>query len=180
IEDRRKALGKFHGKGCEQRRKTFPKASNAQKRTVDLSNVPEDLSHVPGGDLFLQLQTDDLHLYFYTDIVEKARDDGMYALIGDGVHNLNPVTIPNRMDKGQLYVLHAAIQGVIEVPILYAVTRYKTVETYKRIFEKLCETPGDCNDRFILDFEKAAIRAAKERFHKPKYKDAHSICASVE
>ncbi|CAJ0603001.1 unnamed protein product [Cylicocyclus nassatus] len=130
IEDRRKVLGKFHGKGYEQRRKTFSKASNAQKRIVDPSNVPEDLSHVPGGDLFLQLQTDDLHLYFCTDSVE--------------------------------------------VPILYAVTRYKNVETYKRIFEKLRETLGDYNDRVILDFEKQLEQPGR-RFQKPMYKDAPSI-----
>ncbi|CAJ0609923.1 unnamed protein product [Cylicocyclus nassatus] len=64
-----------------------------------------------------------------------ARDHGLYALIGDGVRKLNPVTIPNRIDKGQLYVVHAAIQGGIEVPLLYAVTRFETVGTYKMVLK---------------------------------------------
>ncbi|VDN23610.1 unnamed protein product [Cylicostephanus goldi] len=135
-----------------------------QKRIVALNNVPDDLRNVPGGGAFMQLETEDLHVYYCKETVEMARDHGLYALVGDGVHNLNPVTIPNRMDKGQLYVLHAAVQGGIEVPILYAVARYKNVETYKTIFGSLREILGEFSDRFILDFEKAAIRAAKETF----------------
>ncbi|KIH65060.1 hypothetical protein ANCDUO_04620 [Ancylostoma duodenale] len=40
---------------------------------------------------------------------------GLYALIGDGVHKLNPKTIPDRMDKGQLYIVHALIRGGFEI-----------------------------------------------------------------
>ncbi|CAJ0602128.1 unnamed protein product [Cylicocyclus nassatus] len=140
------------------------RAANAHKRTVDPSNNPEDLRNVPGGEVFLQLQTDDLHIHFSRKVVELARDHGLHALIGDGVHKLNPVTIPNRMDKGQLYVVHAAIQGGIEVPLLYAVTRFKTVGTYKIVFESLREVLGEYKERFVVDFEKAAIRAARETF----------------
>ncbi|KAL6737807.1 hypothetical protein Aduo_011420 [Ancylostoma duodenale] len=76
---------------------------------------------------------------------------GLYALIGDGVHKLNPKTIPDRMDKGQLYI----------VPILYAVTCRKTVATYKAIFKQLKDIIDTGEGlRIILDFEKAAIRAA--------------------
>ncbi|CAJ0606947.1 unnamed protein product [Cylicocyclus nassatus] len=164
LEEREKVLGKFHGRSYEQRRRTFAKAANAHKRTVDPSNIPEDLRNVPGGEVFLQLQTDDLHIYFSRKVVELARDHGLHALIGDGVHKLNPVTIPNRMDKGQLYVVHGAIQGGIEVPLLYAVTRFKTVGTYKIVFESLREVLGEYKERFVVDFEKAAIRAARETF----------------
>ncbi|VDM69043.1 unnamed protein product [Strongylus vulgaris] len=87
------------------------------------------------------------------------------------------------MDKGQLYILHAVISGGIEVllhhsmagtktyhiktiyvPLLYAIARYKNVNTYKDIFGQLSGPIRDGRLRFILDYEKAAIRAAKETF----------------
>ncbi|EYC14694.1 hypothetical protein Y032_0039g108 [Ancylostoma ceylanicum] len=92
-----------------------------------------------------------------------ARDTGMTALIGDEVHKLNPKT-PNRMDKGQLYTIHAVVRGGVEVPILYAIARRKNFATYTTIFSRLKEVIGEHRLRIVLDFEKAAIRAAKEAF----------------
>ncbi|RCN24899.1 hypothetical protein ANCCAN_29395, partial [Ancylostoma caninum] len=52
----------------------------------------------PDGGSFLQLQTPEMHIYYSGEVVMMARDTGMTALIGDGVHKLNPKTL-NRMDK---------------------------------------------------------------------------------
>ncbi|KIH60659.1 hypothetical protein ANCDUO_09079 [Ancylostoma duodenale] len=61
-------------------------------------------------------------------------ENGLSALIDVGVHKLNLVSTPNRMDKGQLHAINGVIRGGIEVPLLYAVTRYKTLTTYRTIF----------------------------------------------
>ncbi|RCN52761.1 hypothetical protein ANCCAN_01138 [Ancylostoma caninum] len=141
------------------------KAALAQRRRVEMDNIPKDLGRLPGGENFLKLQTPELHTYYSEEVILKARNNGLYALIADGVHKLNPITIPDRMDKGQLYIVHAVVSGGIEVPILYAITRYKNVETYRTIFDRLSEIVADSRlERIVLDFEKAAIRAAREEF----------------
>ncbi|RCN48142.1 hypothetical protein ANCCAN_05827 [Ancylostoma caninum] len=50
------------------------------------------------------------------------------------------------------------------VPILYAITRRKDIATYRTIFGQLKEVIGEHGLKIILDFEKAAIRAAREAF----------------
>ncbi|CAJ0605201.1 unnamed protein product [Cylicocyclus nassatus] len=72
IDDRRKVLGKFHGDSYEHRRRTFAKAATALKRTVEMNGVPEGLRHIPGGDVFMQIQTGDLHVYFSKQLTEAA------------------------------------------------------------------------------------------------------------
>ncbi|KAL6723534.1 hypothetical protein Aduo_018526 [Ancylostoma duodenale] len=72
-----------------------------------------------------------------------ARDNGLSALIGDGTHKLNPITIPDRMDKGQLYTVHAVVRGGVKIPILYAITRHKNIATYRTIFRRLRKITGE-------------------------------------
>ncbi|EYB86607.1 hypothetical protein Y032_0276g1098 [Ancylostoma ceylanicum] len=66
-------------------------------------------------------------------------ENGLTALIGDGVDKLNPMNTPNRMDKGQLYVIHGVVSSGIEVPLLYEITRYKNLATYRTNFGRLRE-----------------------------------------
>ncbi|KIH62096.1 hypothetical protein ANCDUO_07623 [Ancylostoma duodenale] len=97
--------------------------------------------------------------------MEMARDNGLSALVGDGTHKLNPITIPDRMDKEQLYTVHAVVRGGVEIPILYAITRHKNIVTYRTIFRRLRKIIGERPGlRIVLDFKKAAIRAAREAF----------------
>ncbi|KHJ81550.1 hypothetical protein OESDEN_18763, partial [Oesophagostomum dentatum] len=128
-----------------------------------MDDVPQDLRELPDGELFLQLQLPDLHVYYLSEVVEMAKQNGLCALIGDGVHKLNPI-LPGAMEKGQLYTIHAVCNNGFEVPLLFAITRRKDYETYKVIFGRLRELISDENIRIVLDFEKAAIRAVREKF----------------
>ncbi|RCN41343.1 hypothetical protein ANCCAN_12726 [Ancylostoma caninum] len=136
----------------------FFRSVNAQKRNVNMAEVPDDLRLLPEGSDFLQLQQPDMHIYYSKELIKLACDNGLQVLVGDGVHKLNPRNTPVRMDKGQLYTIHAVCNGETEVPILYAVTRSKTKATYRTIFRKLKEelTQHGAVDgiRIVLDFEK--------------------------
>ncbi|RCN36028.1 hypothetical protein ANCCAN_18095 [Ancylostoma caninum] len=93
----------------------------------------------------------------------KACRNGLFALVGDGVHNYQPPKM------AQLYTVHAVCDGGIEIPILHAVTAKKTVATYEKIFSHLrphLQSHGipERRLRIILDFEKAALRAAHKVF----------------
>ncbi|CAJ0604864.1 unnamed protein product [Cylicocyclus nassatus] len=118
--ERRQVLQAFAGKDYNSKRTTFARAAAAQKRTVLMSDAPEDLRELTGGEEFLGLQNEDLHIYFSEELVR--------------------------------------------IPILYAVSRFKTLETYKTIFALLNGALTTRNMRIILDYEKAAIRAAREVF----------------
>ncbi|KAL6727279.1 hypothetical protein Aduo_009170 [Ancylostoma duodenale] len=83
---------------------------------------------------YIGLSTRNTHIYYSKDVISMVCENGLSALIGVGVHKLNSVSTPNRMDKGQLHAINGVIRGGIEVPLLYAVTRYKTLTTYRTIF----------------------------------------------
>ncbi|KAL6729504.1 hypothetical protein Aduo_000552 [Ancylostoma duodenale] len=130
--------------------------------------IPEDLQNLPDSSRFLHIKRPDLHLYYSEEVIQKACENGINALIGDGVHKLNPKTAPVHMEKGQLYTIHAACNGEMELPILYAVTRSKKAQTYRTIFGALKEVHNRFGApqqlRILLDYEKAAIKAAKAIF----------------
>ncbi|RCN51453.1 hypothetical protein ANCCAN_02404 [Ancylostoma caninum] len=172
YDDKADRPGKSEERSCENSlvkntttEEEHLRAASAQKRTVQMDSIPENLSQLPDGENFLQLQNSDTHLYYSEEVTAMACDNGLSALIGDGIHKLNPVTIPDRMDKGQLYTIHAVIRGGVEIPILYAITRHKNIATYRTIFRRLrkiiAERPGL---RIVLDFEKVATRVAMEAF----------------
>ncbi|KIH45462.1 hypothetical protein ANCDUO_24497 [Ancylostoma duodenale] len=120
-----------------------------KKREVNMENIPSDLCNPPDGSRFLQIQRPDLHLYYSEVVIQMACENGINAIIGDGVHKLNPRTAPVHMEKGQLYTIHASCNGEMEVPILYAITRSKKQASYRTIFGALKE---------------AAVKAAKATF----------------
>ncbi|RCN34673.1 hypothetical protein ANCCAN_19492, partial [Ancylostoma caninum] len=170
YDNRMRVLTNFVGASYQEQRRTFAKASAAQKRTVELDNIPDDIALLPNGGNFVHVQRSDLHIYYSEEVISKAMANGLYVLIGDGVHKLNPKTIPDRMDKGQLYI-QQMFSVKLQVPILYAITRRKTVATYKAIFRQLKDIIGAGEElRIILDFEKAAIRAARETFTNARVK----------
>ncbi|EYC14696.1 hypothetical protein Y032_0039g108 [Ancylostoma ceylanicum] len=117
----KKSTGKIRRERLRKKKKILLEvAASAQKTKVEMESVPDELSHLPDGENFLQLQTPDLHLYYS--------------------------------------------EKVIAVPILYAIARRKNFATYTTIFSRLKEVIGEHRLRIVLDFEKAAIRAAKEAF----------------
>ncbi|EYC34233.1 hypothetical protein Y032_0001g316 [Ancylostoma ceylanicum] len=119
-----------------------------------MDNVPEDLRKLLWEEDFLRHQTPNMHIYYSQEVISMACENGLTAIIGDGVHKLNPMNTPNRMDKGQLYVIHGVVSGGIEVPPLYAITRHKNVATYRTIFGRLREAIPDDRLKIVLDFEK--------------------------
>ncbi|RCN35254.1 hypothetical protein ANCCAN_18895, partial [Ancylostoma caninum] len=107
---------------------------------------------------------------------QKAVNNGLLALVADGVHKLNPRTerrAPERMEEGQLYTIHGVYRGGFEVPLLFAVTRNKSEDDYVTIFGKMKEAvqavPSDTPNtepqlRIVVDFKMAAINAARAVF----------------
>ncbi|EYC34185.1 hypothetical protein Y032_0001g295 [Ancylostoma ceylanicum] len=85
-----------------------------------------------------------------------ALDNGLSALIGDGIHKLNPITIPDRIDAKGSYKLST---GGVEIPILYAITQHKNITTYRTIFGRLREIISEHpRPGIVLDFEKMRSR----------------------
>ncbi|KAL6738903.1 hypothetical protein Aduo_012399 [Ancylostoma duodenale] len=76
-----------------------------------MENIPSDLCNLPDGSRFLHIQRPDLHLYYSEDVIQMACENGINAIIGVGVHKLNPKTAPVHMEKGQLYTIHASCNG---------------------------------------------------------------------
>ncbi|RCN29649.1 hypothetical protein ANCCAN_24592 [Ancylostoma caninum] len=139
-----------------QRKEVLRRSVRAQQREVNMKVIPEDLQNLPDGSRFLHIKRPDLHLYYSEEVIQKACENGINALIG--VHKLNPKTAP--------------------LPILYAVTRSKKVQTYRTIFGALKEVLDRYGApprlRILLDYEKAAIKAAKATFTESVIQDALS------
>ncbi|VDN30853.1 unnamed protein product [Cylicostephanus goldi] len=79
-----------------------------------MEHVPEAQSRLHDGNRFLQFQTG-LHIYYSTKTIEGARTDGLYALVADGVHDLQPDATNKR---GQLYTIHGVCNDTIDVPLV--------------------------------------------------------------
>ncbi|KAL6735804.1 hypothetical protein Aduo_006211 [Ancylostoma duodenale] len=165
---RKEVLRRFTKRGYDVRRSSYSRSVRAYRREVNMEVITEELQNLPDGSRFLHIKRPDLHLYYSEEVVQKACENGINALIGDGVHKLNPKTAPVHMEKGQLYTIHATCNGEMELPILYAVTRSKKVQTYRTIFGALKEVLDRFGApqrlRILLDYEKAAIKAARAIF----------------
>ncbi|KAL6730130.1 hypothetical protein Aduo_001125 [Ancylostoma duodenale] len=110
-------------------RSSYSRSVRAQRREANMEVIPGDLQNLPDGSRFLHIKRPDLHSYYSEEVIQKACENGINALIGDGVYKLNPKTAPVHVEKGQLHTIHAACNGETEFPILYAVTRSKKVRT---------------------------------------------------
>ncbi|KAK6025285.1 hypothetical protein OSTOST_08824 [Ostertagia ostertagi] len=74
-------------------------------------------SNLPDGSRFLQYLSPELHIYYRPDVIQRACELGLHALVMDGVHNLQPnVTIK----QGQLYVIHGVTGNGVDADLLYA------------------------------------------------------------
>ena len=115
------------------------------------------------NDQFLQLKTNDLHLFFRTETLKMAVDAGLHTLIGDGVHSFHPAELGR---KAQLYGLHGVCKDAQAKPLVFAVTANKLTRTYTAIFQRVAEElkkHGADIDRInvIMDFEQASHNAAE-------------------
>ncbi|VDN31094.1 unnamed protein product [Cylicostephanus goldi] len=128
-----------------------------------MDNVPDELRYLPDGSLFLQVQESELHIYISRSIVKLAVDNGLSALIADGIHQLNPRSRTGsgiRMEQGQVYTVHGVCSGGFEMPLMFAIMRKKREEDYRVVFEKLKENINDARPglgepqlKFVVDFE---------------------------
>ncbi|CAJ0596568.1 unnamed protein product [Cylicocyclus nassatus] len=138
--------------GYDSRRHALNRAVNRTVREVTMINVPDSLRYLPDGSRFLQVQQADLHIYMSQEIVKRAVDRDLIALVGDGNHQLNP-------------------RSGTAIPLLFAITRSKREDDYVFMFDKLKTAIQEANEsqedlrlRVILDFELAAINAARRVF----------------
>ncbi|RCN34107.1 hypothetical protein ANCCAN_20057 [Ancylostoma caninum] len=99
---------------------------------------------------------------------KEALDNGLYALVADGVHKVLPKKLD---DNAQLYTIPGVCNDTVEVPLLHAVTTKETMLSCTRIFEtvrKELEAIGVGKSgailRVILDFEKNSYKCCKENF----------------
>ncbi|VDM83903.1 unnamed protein product [Strongylus vulgaris] len=108
-------------------------------------------------------QIQQIHIYMSQGIVQRAVDNGLFALVGDGIHQLNPRSKHGagvRIEDGQVYTVHGICRGGYEIPLLFAIMRNKREQDYVLIFEKLRAFLEAANAelanpqlRFIMDFE---------------------------
>ncbi|KHJ98607.1 hypothetical protein OESDEN_01410 [Oesophagostomum dentatum] len=160
-------MDEFHGIGYMQRRRAISKNIERHgKPTVSLDDVPENLRTLTDGTNFLQHSEPGLYIYYSKETVKKAFDNGLVALVADGIHKLPPDALG---DDGQLYTIHGVCNGGIDVPIFHVLTRRKNVTVYKKVFglvkQELLTLGADLTGiRVILDFERAALAAVKEHF----------------
>ncbi|KAK6734095.1 hypothetical protein RB195_017707 [Necator americanus] len=176
IEKRMKVMHHFFKGGYESRRSAYSKAVKEGSAEVDMNNVPDPLRILPDGRTFLHYQQPTMHIYYSEDVIKRAIDNGLWALIGDGIHKLNPRSKRGssvRMEEGQLYTIHGVCRGGFEVPLLFAITRRKREEEYVIVFEKMKQalesaSESDPQSEFeltiVVDYELAAINAAKRVF----------------
>ncbi|KAK6041236.1 hypothetical protein COOONC_21257 [Cooperia oncophora] len=90
----------------------------------------------------------------------KACEAGLHSIVADGMHTLHPKSLGY---YAQLYCVHGVCAEGVEIPLLYCITSKKKLKRLK-IFDELKANIGDVPHRIILDFEKAAVTAARKTF----------------
>ncbi|VDN28119.1 unnamed protein product [Cylicostephanus goldi] len=116
INKKLSVLAYYHGRGYECRRSALSRAVKRNIREVDMDNIPTQLKLLRDGSPFLQVQQPLMHIYMSQDI--RAVENGLHALIGDGIHQLNPRSKRGsdvRIEEGQVYTIHGVCQGGFEV-----------------------------------------------------------------
>ncbi|KAK6026191.1 hypothetical protein OSTOST_07889 [Ostertagia ostertagi] len=119
-----------------------------------------------------EMERDDMLHYFYRNgyesrrrVIARACRCGLKALVADGVHDLQP-SVTNK--AGQVYIIHGVVANSVDMSLLYAITLRKNEQTYDTIFgmmkDAIAAAGGAQDLRIVVDFEKAAINAAKRAF----------------
>ncbi|KAK6041518.1 hypothetical protein COOONC_20976 [Cooperia oncophora] len=129
-----------------------------------MDHVPLEYRTLRDGFSFLQLS--------YSG---KACEAGLHAIIAGGMHSLQAKSLGY---NAQLYCVHGVCSLSIEVPLLYCITSKKTQKVYTKIFDHVkASITGDVPRRVILDFEKAAISAARDNFPEASIEGIHIVQA---
>ncbi|KHJ86569.1 hypothetical protein OESDEN_13674 [Oesophagostomum dentatum] len=167
VEEIEEVMDEFHGTGYLYRRRTI--AKNVEKHgkpAVSLDDPPESLKTLMDGETFLQHSSPGFYVFYSKKTVKKAFENGLVALVADGIHKLPPQALG---DNGELYTVHGICNGGVDVPLFHILTRRKNTKIYEEIFgmikRELVTLGADVSSlRIILDFERAAHAGAKKHF----------------
>ncbi|KHJ92274.1 hypothetical protein OESDEN_07846 [Oesophagostomum dentatum] len=152
----------FHRGGFEDRQRTFRRAIRAlEDPTCTMEHIPIYQRVLADGSRFLQFENPNLHLYYSVKTIEMAQQHGLYALVADGVHDLQPDATSK---CGQLYTVHGVCNSTVDVPLLHAITTSKDQETYEIVFAQLKE-----------EMEKAELPAHHQPSF-PRSREAYDKC----
>ncbi|KIH61247.1 hypothetical protein ANCDUO_08486 [Ancylostoma duodenale] len=96
-------------------------------------------------------------------LFQKAFENGLVALVADGIHKLPPAL----GEHGQLYTIHGVCNGGIDIPLVHVLTEKKNQKVYEKVFgmlkQELLDLGADLTTlRIIIDFEKAALAVLKK------------------
>ncbi|VDM70483.1 unnamed protein product [Strongylus vulgaris] len=163
-EEVEEIMDKFHQTGYGSRRRTIAKSLEKHDRPrATLDSVPEDLRTLTDGSLFLQFSQPGLYIYFSRRTLQKAVDNGMTAIVADGIHRLPPEELGK---DGQLYTIHGVCNGGVDVPLVHVLTKKKNLSVYEKVFsivkQQLLALGVDLQQlRILIDFERAALAALR-------------------
>ncbi|VDO07318.1 unnamed protein product [Haemonchus placei] len=119
--ERDQMLLHFYKDGYASRRYSIARAVRKHHDArVTMENVPREYAFLPDGSAFLQHRSADMHIYYSAEVLEKACQLNLSALVADGVHDLQP-DATNK--TGQLYVIHGVMADSVDVPLLFAITK---------------------------------------------------------
>ncbi|RCN45094.1 hypothetical protein ANCCAN_08904 [Ancylostoma caninum] len=157
AEERAAVRLHFHRRSLDSRRRTVERSKEAHKdKMVTWNSVPPSLANLSDGSVFLQAKTANLH---------KACKNGLMVLVADGMHKVLPRQLG---DNTQLYTIHGVCRNGHQVPLVPATTKKKNKAVYEEVFGRLKQALNSLDYRvplrIVLDFEKAAINAAKKVF----------------
>ncbi|KAL6737709.1 hypothetical protein Aduo_011328 [Ancylostoma duodenale] len=127
-------------RGYERRRKTFSRAEQGPGPTPNMDKVPDHLRLRPDESTFLHVEMSQLRIYYSLNVVKKAVETGLFALVADGIHQMRSRSkrgLSVKMEEGQLYTIHGVGDGKIEAPLLYAICRHKREEGYLIVFGEM-------------------------------------------
>ncbi|EYC31937.1 hypothetical protein Y032_0003g1316 [Ancylostoma ceylanicum] len=141
------------------------KTHRSDETVATMDHIPDSLSRLPDGSMFVHRLEPTLHVYYNSNTVQMAARSGLYALVADGVHSFQPRQLKR---KGQLYTVHGVCRNGVEVPLLYAISSKEREQVYTTIFRHIKDefnaSVFPANLRVVLDFEKASINAVKRVF----------------
>ncbi|KAK6038363.1 hypothetical protein COOONC_24132, partial [Cooperia oncophora] len=112
-------------------------------RSVTMENVPHEFRTLQDGSQFLQFHEPRFHIYYSVRTIEVSFtfiavqwlfENGLYAIVADGVHSLHPKSLGY---QAQLYCVHGVCSREVDLPLMFCITEKKTRRVYKKIFEHL-------------------------------------------
>ncbi|CAJ0597869.1 unnamed protein product [Cylicocyclus nassatus] len=110
-EEVEEIMDEFYDIGYTKRRRTIAKAVQSHDLPrATLENQPDDLTKLDDGTQFLQLKLPGLYVYYSRKTIQKAVENGLVALVADGIHKLPPEELGK---DGQLYTIHGVCNGGI-------------------------------------------------------------------